>query len=738
MEAFSDEQIRTLYTIFANLSLSEMRSTGTMPMDDQVHILLRKQLGHPDVVYKRMGILGATAMIACFGLVDASAPAVEGAAAGEGEGLRVSGELFKYVEDMLSMVFKNCKGKPGCLAFAYDELSLSFESTTIKLDDRILSNIFDRISEEFEGGYLLDLGDDAVLVPAPLPDLALKSGAWMNLDQRNAVIVLNVLPLAASAITHEREQLTTLCSLFRLLVTATRRCTGSVEDIDALLGCPLYMFDTSSGGPCDGSASRSQQAASIHQDSIHILDSTFRAFFANLPKREKELATRCVFLTTNWVRELLNGFCTETSDEMKVKTRQRLRDLVSLESLLDICLEIHPAANLPNLNQPLGAMLSEKKEGAGGGRTKKLPPAKKQKISKTVALPKDGTGDDDDDEDGGDRDSIESGGGQTQGAQTTQRSKSDSGSGGGGPRKLSHYNALAKPLMREMLLCSSLMLSHTGDMVRIHENTENQEEEQQVISLVKEARLMHYVLNELLEKVRLITKKDKVSTFGGGGGASASHFPGLCRLDQKSAVTTLMPVLKSLRQHLVDLGAAAQSCQPASPDEDGMQLDDEEPADKVTAQYTAESIVLLVQILHELLKCPELHTVAESRGLLCQVLRAMANYPENIPADFQDPHTFAQAAYDAFTFLEKYASKVSNKCLKNFAVASEFIPLLNQISILASLQVAAADADILDGGSLTLGPKGKLSTRLSRLAGNFMVSTRAVSPRHNLITRVSL
>ena len=315
MEAFSDEQIRTLYTIFANLSLSEMRSTGTMPMDDQIHILLRKQLGHPDVVYKRMGILGATAMIACFGLVDASAPAVAaevaaGEGEGEGEGPRVPEELFKYVEGMLEMVFKNCKGQPGCLAFAYDELSLSFESTTIKLDDRILSNIFERISEEFEGGYLLDLGDDAVLVPAPLPDLALKSDAWMNLDQRNAVIVLNVLPLAASAITHEREQLTTLCSLFRLLVTATRRCTGNVEDIDALLGCPLYMFDASSGGP-RGGASRSQQASgSVPQDSIHISESAVRAFFSNLPKREKELATKCVFLTTNWVRELLNGFCT--------------------------------------------------------------------------------------------------------------------------------------------------------------------------------------------------------------------------------------------------------------------------------------------------------------------------------------------------------------------------------------------------------------------------------------------
>ena len=40
---------------------------------------------------------------------------------------------------------------------AYDELSQVMESYTI--DQRIISNIFDRISEEFEGAYLLDLDE---------------------------------------------------------------------------------------------------------------------------------------------------------------------------------------------------------------------------------------------------------------------------------------------------------------------------------------------------------------------------------------------------------------------------------------------------------------------------------------------------------------------------------------------------------------------------------------------------
>lgn len=721
MEAFSDEQIRTLYTIFANLSLSAMRSTGSMPMDDQIHILLRKQLGHPDVVYKRMGILGATAMVACFGAVEqlpeggaeeAGQPSPSAAAAGADSSISV--ELLKYIEDMLEMVFKNCEGQAGCLAFAYDELSLAFEhsqssSSSGKIDERILNNIFERVSEDFEGGYLLDLGDDAELQPAPMPDLSLKGQAWMNLDQMNAVIVLNVMPLAASAVTKEREQLTTLCSLFRLLVTTTRLSTGSVEDIDAVLGCPLYMMAASTpGGP---------PPATEYYDSIKIFDSTFRTFFTNLPRREKELVTKCVFITTNWTRELLNGFCMETSDEMKVKTRQRLRDLVSLERKLDICLELHPNANLPNLNQPLGTMMSD--GGAGVGRAKRGAPKKKKKTAKD-----DGSGG------GGGGESTQSGSGAspTQPSTAGGRSAAAAADNSGGPRKLSHYHSLGKPLMREMLLCSSLMLAHTEDLVRIHEDTETQEPVQQVISLVKEPRLMHYVLVELLEKIKFITRKtDKAgSPFGGGGGSGAGSsqqgcFPGLCRLEQHTAVTTLMPVLKSLRQHLVDLGDAAAGTAGAAgaagadsePDRiSDIVFDDEESVSEADAQYYSESIVLLAQCLHELLRCEDLHTVPENRALLCQVLRSLAKYPEHLQVDYADPHVFVQAAYDAFTVIERYAGQHNQK---NFAVASEFVPLLNQINVLAHKHVEDED----EARSLLNG-KAKLSTRLSVLAGLFL------------------
>ena len=138
MESFSDEQIRVLYCIFSNLSLREMRSSGSMPEDDHVHIILRKQLGHCDPGYKKVGILGCVAVIASFGTV-----------------LSADTELlepqYQYVEQLWETVIKTCVGQPQHLALLYDELSQSLDCCSSgggRLHERIVTLIFDKVSEE--------------------------------------------------------------------------------------------------------------------------------------------------------------------------------------------------------------------------------------------------------------------------------------------------------------------------------------------------------------------------------------------------------------------------------------------------------------------------------------------------------------------------------------------------------------------------------------------------------------
>ena len=37
--------------------------------DDHIHIIIRKQLTHPELLYKRMGVFGGATFVACVGAI---------------------------------------------------------------------------------------------------------------------------------------------------------------------------------------------------------------------------------------------------------------------------------------------------------------------------------------------------------------------------------------------------------------------------------------------------------------------------------------------------------------------------------------------------------------------------------------------------------------------------------------------------------------------------------------------
>nr|XP_054752442.1 Fanconi anemia group D2 protein-like [Lytechinus pictus] len=88
---------------------------------------------------------------------------------------------------------------------------------------------------------------------------------------------------------------------------------GSLEGIDALLGCPLY-------------SSKDDLVAKIQ----------------SLSKQEKELMSTNLFLCINWFREAINGFATLQDPEMRGKVLGRLQNITRLQELLETCLEATP------------------------------------------------------------------------------------------------------------------------------------------------------------------------------------------------------------------------------------------------------------------------------------------------------------------------------------------------------------------------------------------------------------
>ena len=106
----------------------------------------------------------------------------------------------------------------------------------------------------------------------------------MNLDGEDAAIVINILPLAAQ---HGAIAILPLSAHYRLLQASERLESGNLDSIDALLGCPMVLYDMDK-----------TDAADIPSDRIDHVG-----------------AALCCAI--NWVRECANAFCTHADAEVQ-------------------------------------------------------------------------------------------------------------------------------------------------------------------------------------------------------------------------------------------------------------------------------------------------------------------------------------------------------------------------------------------------------------------------------------
>ncbi|KAK3101624.1 hypothetical protein FSP39_004973 [Pinctada imbricata] len=109
-----------------------------------------------------------------------------------------------------------------------------------------------------------------------------------------------------------------LPSHFRLLRMCEQRQAGTLENIDALLGCPLFI---------------------TKEDVYQKLEP--------LSTREKDVICESLFHTLNWFREVINAFATQVDVEMKGKVISRLQNISEMQSILEKCLSVHPSFQPP-------------------------------------------------------------------------------------------------------------------------------------------------------------------------------------------------------------------------------------------------------------------------------------------------------------------------------------------------------------------------------------------------------
>ncbi|KAM9408699.1 Fanconi anemia group D2 protein isoform 2-T2 [Pholidichthys leucotaenia] len=317
MDNLSPQQIRKLFHLLGRLAFGQQQQ-GSHIQDD-IHIVIRKQLSSTVAKYKRIGIIGAVMVVGSLGALRP-----EGKETQNGS---LSQNAFRQVIGLLELVKSSSESSPEAAALYYDELANLILSVT--LDPQVQEMIGKSVLDDFQEDFIVDLGPE-VTGSFPFP-----ARVMYNLEEKESQegIAVNLLPLLAQELQNKGEQqnqnknkkrTSPLClsPFFRLLrLCEEKQHNGDLEEIDGLLGCPLISTDL---------------------DVLEKVDS--------LSKAEREFLCTLLFHTINWFREVVCAFCQQKETEMKMKVMTRLQNITHLQTLLERALAgthgyIPPVAN---------------------------------------------------------------------------------------------------------------------------------------------------------------------------------------------------------------------------------------------------------------------------------------------------------------------------------------------------------------------------------------------------------
>ncbi|CAB1353816.1 unnamed protein product, partial [Coregonus sp. 'balchen'] len=364
MDNLTPQQIRRLFHLLSSLAFGQQQQ-GTHIQDD-MHIVVRKQLSSTVPKYKRIGIIGAVMVVGSMG---ACRPKVE-----DSQGGTLPKETYRQVTALLELVRSCSDSSPEAAALYYDELANLVLTCT--LDPLVQAWIGKSVLEDFQEDFVVDLGPD-ITGSFPFPACMM-----YNLDDEESQggIAINLLRLLSDDLQHKGElwsqtgksktqrRVSSLClsPFFRLLrLCEEQQHQGDLEEIDALLGCPLILTD---------------------MDVVEKSES--------LSKPEREFLCGLLFHTINWFREVVNAFCSQKDPEMKMKVVTRLQNITYLQTLLERTLAATPGYAPPLANfdgestdgAPLPSSSAAPKKGKKEGTGKKRKATAKNSSADTSQL----------------------------------------------------------------------------------------------------------------------------------------------------------------------------------------------------------------------------------------------------------------------------------------------------------------------------------------------------------------
>ncbi|KAL2091556.1 hypothetical protein ACEWY4_013819 [Coilia grayii] len=364
MDNLTPQQIRCLFQLLGGVAFGAEQQGGHI--QDDMHIVIRKQLSSAVLKYKRIGIIGAVMVVGSMGARRNNPENTQGGT--------LPKETQRQVISLLELVRSCSEASPEAAALYYDELAKLVQ--TGKLDPLIQAWIGKSVLEDFQEDFVVDLGPE-ISGSFPLPATVMYN---LDEDESQGGIAVNLLPLLAQDLILRADKknqvqdggkrcVSPLClaPFFRLLRLCEEvQYNGDLEEIDALLGCPLILTD---------------------MDVVEKMES--------LSKMEREFVCSLLFHTINWFREVVNAFCQQKDPEMKMKVVTRLQNITYLQSLLERSLAVTPGFMPPlatfdsdgtDITAPASATAPAKKAKRDSGGKKRKASASKNSSADSSQL----------------------------------------------------------------------------------------------------------------------------------------------------------------------------------------------------------------------------------------------------------------------------------------------------------------------------------------------------------------
>ncbi|XP_019844495.2 Fanconi anemia group D2 protein isoform X2 [Bactrocera dorsalis] len=300
-------------------------------LQDQLDMVLKKQIINLDKYVRKQGIIGAVQLIDCMARIEDTIIEHDDFDTSYSTASALPDGRGKTAANFIMLVETACVHCSESLALFYDELASSCmcmpseRETSTQLDKPYLIWLCDVMTFYFQNNFVAEHSPTKPFgIELTYQKCINTIDDTANMEESEIPsIAINIAELVLKPGSVSSSSIVVLAPLFNLVRSLhLQRYQGSLEQINALLGCAIVLptfFDESNS------------------------DAIFYDYDEQLQKLILDIYFHCV----NWMRETVSSFSTQQEPMIRSKVLHRLSELIATEDKLRLLLDKAPHGYLP-------------------------------------------------------------------------------------------------------------------------------------------------------------------------------------------------------------------------------------------------------------------------------------------------------------------------------------------------------------------------------------------------------